>query len=244
MNHTNSESTSKASALHSTPSLPPTFSSRRILTGFLVVSITTAFATTVPAFQQADLRISVWARQQKFSGDFEKAIQLSEAFAHGSGVIAIFVILLWTDINNRRRIWNVATYVLVVGVLANVAKYFLPRLRPNSGVEITDIYATWLPVLTGIGRRSAELSFPSGHSATAVAMAIALTILYPRGKWLFITLACLAMWQRVYSSAHYPSDCLAGAGVALAIACLWRFTPAQTHTMGTEEQNQLPNNSR
>jgi len=228
MNLNKSESTSKASGLHSTPGLPPIFSAKRILTVFLVVLIATAFATKVPAFQQADLQISVWARQQKLSGDFEKAIQLSEVFAHGSGVISIFLILLWTDINNRRRIWNVAAYVLVVGVLANVAKYFMPRLRPNSGVEITDIYATWLPVLTGISRRSGELSFPSGHSATAVALAIALTILYPQGKWLFTTLACLAIWQRVYSGAHYPSDCLAGAGIALAIACLWRFNTVQT----------------
>jgi len=228
MNLINSETTTKPSVPKSTPDLPPPFSSRRILTRFLGVSIAITFAVTVPAFQQADFRISAWARQQKFSGDFEKAIQLSEAFAHGSGVIAIFLILLWTDINNRRRIWNVAAYVLFVGVLANVAKYFLPRLRPNSGIEITDMHSTWLPVLTGIGRRSAELSFPSGHSATAVALAIALTILYPRGKWLFTTLACLAIWQRVYSGAHYPSDCLAGAGIAIAIACLWRFIPAQT----------------
>jgi len=228
MNLINSESKSKTSALNSTPDLPPTFSSRRILISFLVVSIAIPFAVTVPAFQRADFQISAWARQQKFSGDFEKAIQLSEVFAHGSGVIAIFLILLWTDINNFRRTWNVATYVLVVGVFANVAKRFLPRLRPNSGVEITDIEFTWLPVLSGVGRRSAELSFPSGHSATAVALAIALTILYPRGKWLFTILACLAIWQRVYSGAHYPSDCLAGAGIALAIACLWRFNTVQT----------------
>jgi membrane-associated phospholipid phosphatase len=181
----------------------------------------------VPAFRQLDLQASTWAREQKFSGDLEKAIQLSEAFAHGSGVIAIFLVLLWTDFTNRRRLWNVAGYVSIVAILANIAKYFLPRLRPNSGVTITDIDSTWLPVLTGIGRRSSEFSFPSGHSATGVALAIALTMIYPRGKWLFATLAMMAIWQRVYSGAHYPTDCLAGAGIAFAIACLWRFTPVQ-----------------
>lgn len=222
MNLSNSESTSTST---STSIRKPR--DRRMLVGGFLGMFAVVSVSAIPSLRQTDLYASIWARQQDFSGDLEKTIQLSEAFAHGSGVITIFLVLLWVDINNRKRLWNVAMYVLVVGLLANVAKYFLPRLRPNSGVEITDIYSTWLPALTGIGRRSAELSFPSGHSATTVALAIALTMIYPRGKWLFATLALMAMWQRVYSGAHYPSDCLAGAGIALIIAYLWRFTPVQ-----------------
>jgi len=200
---------------------------KRMLAGAFLGMFAVVSVSAIPSLRQLDLQASIWARQKNFSGDLEKTIQLSEAFAHGSGVITIFLVLLCVDINNRKRLWNVAAYVLVVGVLANIAKYFLPRLRPNSGVEIIDIYSTWLPAFTGIGRRSLELSFPSGHSATTVALAIALTMIYPRGKWLFATLALMAIWQRVYSGAHYPSDCLAGAGIALIIAYLWRFTPVQ-----------------
>jgi len=180
----------------------------------------TSFAA-VPALQQVDLPVSQWIRQHAMPGDLEKAVQLSEAFSHGSGVIAIFLILLQVDLKNRKRLWNLATYVLVVGILANAAKYFLPRLRPNSGIDIAEVELTWLPVLSGIGRKSSELSFPSGHSATAVALAIALSLIYPRGRWCFTTIAVLAVLQRIYCGAHYPTDCMAGAGIAVAIACLW-----------------------
>jgi len=180
----------------------------------------TSFAA-VPALQQVDLPVSQWMRQHAMPGDLEKAVHLSEAFSHGSGVIAIFLILLQVDLKNRKRLWNLASYVLVVGILANAAKYFLPRLRPNSGIDILEVQSTWLPVLTGIGRKSYELSFPSGHSATAVALAISLSFLYPRGRWSFATIAVLALSQRIYCGAHYPTDCLAGVGIAVAMCCLW-----------------------
>jgi membrane-associated phospholipid phosphatase len=210
----------------SAPDSPSPFFMRTLSRRLLVVSIAATSFAIVPSLMQLDVQLSQWARQVDFSGDLEKTVQLSEAFAHGSGVISVFIILLWTDVSNRRRLWSAAIYVLTVGVLANVAKYFLPRLRPNSGIEIEDVHASWLPALSGIGRRSYELSFPSGHSATAVAFAIALSMVYPRGKWFFATLALMAIWQRIYCGAHYPSDCIAGAGVALAIASLWRFSPA------------------
>jgi len=179
------------------------------------------FFAAVPAIQQFDPPVSQWMRQHPMPGDLEKAVQLSEAFAHGSGVIAIFLILLQVDLSNRKRLANAAIYVLMVGGLANAAKYFLPRLRPNSGIEVADVQSTWLPFIFGIGRKSSELSFPSGHTATAVALAISLSIIYPRGVYGFATLAVLALLQRIYSGAHYPTDCLAGAGIAIAIGCLW-----------------------
>ena len=60
--------------------------------------------------------------------------------------------------------------------------------------------------------------FPSAHAATAVGLAIALGVLYPRGRWLFIAFAFLAGLQRIEAQAHFASDVLAGA----AVACPWR----------------------
>jgi undecaprenyl-diphosphatase len=59
-------------------------------------------------------------------------------------------------------------------------------------------------------------SFPSGHAATAAGLAVALAVLYPRGRWLFAVLAVLAALQRVEVQSHFPSDVLAGA----ALGCL------------------------
>ena len=60
-------------------------------------------------------------------------------------------------------------------------------------------------------------SFPSGHTATAVGLAISLDA-DPRGRWLFAVFAALASLQRMTAGAHYLSDSLFGA----ALACLVR----------------------
>lgn len=63
-------------------------------------------------------------------------------------------------------------------------------------------------------------SFPSGHAATAWAVACALTLLYPRLRVLWIGAAALVAASRVIVGAHYPGDVLAGAwfGVVISLA--------------------------
>jgi hypothetical protein len=63
-------------------------------------------------------------------------------------------------------------------------------------------------------------SFPSGHSANAVLLAVFLSTLFPGGKPLFWTLAGAACLQRILSHAHWPSDVFAGALVGLVAAAL------------------------
>ncbi|MCP4814017.1 MAG: phosphatase PAP2 family protein, partial [Planctomycetaceae bacterium] len=53
-------------------------------------------------------------------------------------------------------------------------------------------------------------------TATAVGLAIGLSYLFPRGRWLFTFFALLAALQRMDSGAHFLSDTL----VATAVACL------------------------
>jgi undecaprenyl-diphosphatase len=57
-------------------------------------------------------------------------------------------------------------------------------------------------------------SFPSGHTATAVAVVCVLALNYRWGKWFFL----LALWiggSRVLVGVHYPSDILGGGCVGL-----------------------------
>ena len=63
-------------------------------------------------------------------------------------------------------------------------------------------------------------SFPSAHAAGAIAMAIGLSWLFPRGKVIFFTLAFLASFQRISSGAHWASDVIAGASLAVVVCFL------------------------
>lgn len=169
-----------------------------------------------------DNRIVSWVSQRHLPGDIEKALQLSEAFAHGSGVLAIFAVLFVVDTSQRRKIVCMILMVVTAMTVANSCKLLISRSRPNAFEEVTAVTKTWLNKSEKQGYDTTVRSFPSGHSATAVAMAFALTNLYPRGKYLFVVLAVLGCLQRIASRAHFPTDVLGGVCVAATIALIWQ----------------------
>jgi undecaprenyl-diphosphatase len=60
-------------------------------------------------------------------------------------------------------------------------------------------------------------SFPSGHSSTSFAAAVALGILVPKWRWPALGIAALVAFSRVYLGVHYTLDVLAGALLGAAI---------------------------
>jgi membrane-associated phospholipid phosphatase len=58
-------------------------------------------------------------------------------------------------------------------------------------------------------------SFPSGHSATIVALTTALWFLWPQHHLFYILVATIVSMSRVVVGAHYFTDSLAGAFIAI-----------------------------
>ncbi|MEE3623736.1 phosphatase PAP2 family protein [Nitrospirillum sp. BR 11752] len=58
-------------------------------------------------------------------------------------------------------------------------------------------------------------SFPSGHADTLVALALSIGILWPRHRRALVGLALALATTRLWVGAHYPSDVVAGAAVAV-----------------------------
>jgi undecaprenyl-diphosphatase len=78
-------------------------------------------------------------------------------------------------------------------------------------------------------------SFPSSHTLNNFCAAVALTVFYRRRGWLYFGPAALVAYSRIYVGAHWPSDVLLSACLAVGYAvCLlsllqWvvqRFWPA------------------
>ncbi|RPF38327.1 phosphatase PAP2 family protein [Streptomyces sp. TLI_185] len=70
-------------------------------------------------------------------------------------------------------------------------------------------------------------SFPSGHTAAAIAFTAAVTPTWPAVGALCAVPTAMVALERVQSGAHYPSDVVAGAAIGLAGAWLARHAPAR-----------------
>ncbi len=95
------------------------------------------------------------------------------------------------------------------GLVVDVMKIGLGRLRPKLLFR-SDLYGfTWL------SWRPDHWSFPSGHTATIVALFSALWWLWPQHLLFYVLAAMIVAGSRVVVGAHYPSDLIAGALVAV-----------------------------
>lgn len=65
-----------------------------------------------------------------------------------------------------------------------------------------------------------RFSFPSGHSAAAMAVAFSYALAFPVFAPLLVGLALLVGASRVFLGVHYPGDVVAGQGIAIATALL------------------------
>ncbi|MFD5326012.1 phosphatase PAP2 family protein [Streptomyces sp. NPDC127092] len=67
-------------------------------------------------------------------------------------------------------------------------------------------------------RMPTSASFPSGHTASAVAFATAVGVVLPPAAAPLGMLACAVGYSRVHTGVHYPGDVAAGAVLGLASA--------------------------
>lgn len=98
--------------------------------------------------------------------------------------------------------------VAISWTVAEGAKFLFNRARPFiSDTEIAPLIKT-----------PSSSSFPSGHSATAAAGAITLSVVYPSFAPAFLLSGFLVALSRIYLGVHYPFDVLAGLLIGTVIA--------------------------
>ena len=103
-----------------------------------------------------------------------------------------------------------ALAILVVShLLVQVIKRTVGRPRPSRG--------TACRVLIGEPDR---FSFPSGHAAAVMSLALGYAAVAPAAAPALAALAVLVGFSRVALAVHYPGDVLAGQGLAILTAAL------------------------
>jgi undecaprenyl-diphosphatase len=172
--------------------------------------------------------VTTWAAIGRFDASVERWVE-----AHRSGVatfvakglnlvgsgivtvplrILVAVYLLWRKRRRALATWIITWVVAEVGL--TIAKAWYMRARPPNPLVVINGY-----------------SFPSGHAVATASIAVALVLVtLPSGprrrKWEFVAAAAAFVMalSRVYLSAHWFSDVVAGTlmgtGIALGAAAL------------------------
>lgn len=160
-----------------------------------------------------DIRVAAYFKQAQHPKLVVELFDHGEFFGHGLGALTVIVAVAVLDREKRYCIGWLAGGSYGAGCVANVVKLLVARSRPRAldllNGTVWQSFAGWLP-----SERSAAIqSFPSSHTVTAVGLAVVLAAWYPRGRWLFATLAVLVGLNRLHCLAHFPSDVFVGAAI-------------------------------
>ena len=139
--------------------------------------------------------------------------RLSAMADHSKISLTIAGLLALRSGRTRRAALLGCAAVAVASATANlVGKQLVHRPRPDRDAA-----------LVNAGRQvpmPLSASFPSGHTASAVAFAGAVGAVLPTAGVPLGLLACLVGYSRVHTGVHYPGDVAAGAVLGLASAGL------------------------
>ena len=128
-------------------------------------------------------------------------------------VAALLVWELDPDEDATRKAVTLIITVAATSVVAGVLKRLFGRVRP--GREPAGKFLGPSFQLRGVSHRH---SFPSGHTASAIALTAILAAFYPHGWTTFWLLAIACAGLRYILDAHWPSDIVAGMAVGYVVA--------------------------
>ncbi|MDM5272134.1 phosphatase PAP2 family protein [Sulfurovum sp. zt1-1] len=97
-----------------------------------------------------------------------------------------------------------ALYIFMTNVVAGIGVWLFKipfgRMRPKLYLEDNLYGFQWFEI------SSKYVSFPSGHTITAISSAVALSLLFPKWKYPILIAGALVAFSRVVITAHYLSD--------------------------------------
>lgn len=154
----------------------------------------------------------------QFKGDIKRESRWFAQYGQ-SACTPVAVILVWQmDPRHLQVALPIGVAVIATSVSVMILKRLIGRVRPgreNAGKFLG-------PTFKHANYRE---SFPSSHTACAVALSAMLTHFYPAGGPTFWTLAVICGLLRYVLDAHWPSDIVGGiiAGYVIAEATTMYF---------------------
>ncbi|MBX3388644.1 MAG: phosphatase PAP2 family protein [Phycisphaeraceae bacterium] len=177
-----------------------------------------------------------WVYSHRTGGDLRRELEFLQQFGAISSIVILMIAFVILDSRprewKRARIFDWIVAACATGITGHLLKIFIGRPRP--------LFDDPMHILGPVGKYPVELkdgslalihawdyssgvasdlwSMPSSHALAAASLAVALTILYPRLRWLCVGLVIVVCIARVVLGAHYPSDVFVGAGIGWWVA--------------------------
>lgn len=178
---------------------------RRAVIGAVVLSLVGAFSFDSTAVDVPRGALLPWG--EPF---WQKVTELGESWRWIIVPLALGV-LAWSFglARLQHRCTGVVLALVVGGLIVHPFKLLAGRSRPKLLNE-DGIYALQ-PIVGPFTESTYDYgSWPSGHSCMAGAGFMVLTVLMPRGWWLWLLPTAAIAASRVVVTAHYPTDTVAG----------------------------------
>ena len=116
--------------------------------------------------------------------------------------------------------WRITAVILLAQLFATLITTPLKHIicAPRPSVVLSRLGINY-PIVEGVDLHT-TLSFPSGHTSAAFAFCVVLALFCPKiwQKTLFLTLAVMGGYSRIYLSQHFIEDVLAGSVIGLCSA--------------------------
>jgi len=136
----------------------------------------------------------------------------------GDGIFVIMLAVILFFIKKKFVSLMILSSYFLSGIIAQVLKYFITEARPAYYLEKTN-YPYFIEGVTLHNYHS----FPSGHTASAFALAAVLSFFIKNKNYslLFLFMAFLVGYSRIYLGQHFMQDVFAGSvvGVFSAVIC-------------------------
>lgn len=179
------------------------------------ISLVAVLAFVVYGYLRLDPIVAIYFYKTKpLEGFFEIVTRFGESkwymFAFGALFLVFRYFFRLKDVSNR--FLYLFFSVAVSGLIVDILKFIFGRARPKLLLE-NHIYG-----IKFFGFDSLYFSFPSGHSATAFAIAVSVLLLNRLYGVALLCVAFLIAFSRVAITAHYLGDVVMGAYIGVVTA--------------------------
>lgn len=169
------------------------------------------FLGALMVFQNAKGDMLIWVNQHH--SDTLDAINKFLSDFIGKGYVFAVALLILGAVRLRYLVFGLSSFLLT-GIVVQILKRIFDMPRPKGFYESLDNFH----LVDGVDVYS-NLSFPSGHSATAFAMFLFLSLI-TRQKWLglvYFLLAYFTAFSRLYLMQHFLIDIYFGMIIGILI---------------------------